>query len=82
MTVALPDDVLRQAGLTERDVLVEAACRLFDTERVAFWPAAQIAGLSRVEFEIELRKRSIAIHRITPEHVSLERDALAKLEGG
>lgn len=63
MVVALPDDVLRQAGLDGRQILIEFACWLFDTERLDLWPAAQVAGLSRDEFEAELLNRRIAIYR-------------------
>ncbi|HKQ46851.1 MAG TPA: UPF0175 family protein [Phycisphaerae bacterium] len=63
MTVALPDNVLRQAGLDERQARIEFACWLFDSGRVDLWPAAQMAGLARVEFEAELLKRGIAIYR-------------------
>ena len=39
--------MLRQAGLTERNALVEFACRLFDAGKITLWSAAQLAGLDR-----------------------------------
>lgn len=72
MILHLREDILKQAGITEREALVEFACRLFDAEKLELWPAAQLAGLSRVAMEGELHKRNIAIYRPTVE--DLERD--------
>lgn len=80
MTITIPDDILRQAGLSEQQAVVEFACRLFDAGKLSLWPAARMAGLSRVEFEAELRSRGIGIYRITPDDVALEAEALRKLE--
>ena len=46
-TLVVPDEVLRQAGLSEREALLEFACRLFDAGRLSLWSAAQLAGLDR-----------------------------------
>lgn len=77
MPVTIPDDVLRQAGLTEAEALIEIACRLFDAGKLTLWPAAQLAGLSRIAFIGELQRRSIPAFRVTLE--DLEHD-LAVLE--
>ena len=63
MPLTIPDDLLRQAGLTEREALVEFACRLFDAGRLTLWSAAKGAGLTRTEFEGELLRRKIPIYR-------------------
>jgi hypothetical protein len=34
MTITIPDDILRDAGLTEREALIELACRLYDAEKI------------------------------------------------
>lgn len=65
MMLVLPDDPLRQAGLDEQQARLEFACWLFDSGRIDLWPAAQVAGLSRPEFEAELLRRGIAIHHYT-----------------
>jgi predicted HTH domain antitoxin len=59
---------MQQAGLTEREALVEFACRLFDAGRLPLAPAARLAALSRAEMEDELGRRGIAIYRVTPEY--------------
>jgi predicted HTH domain antitoxin len=59
MPLVIPDDALREAGLSERDALIEFACRLFESGRLGLWGAAKLAGLSRVAFEGELLVRHI-----------------------
>lgn len=76
MTITVPEDVLRQAGLSEREALVEFACLLFDAERLDVFAGARLAGLSRNEFESELRARRIAIYRPTLQDI--EEDAAAE----
>ena len=79
MPLQIPDEILRQAGLTEREALVEFACRLFDAEKLTLWQAAQMAGLSRVQLEKELRQRGIAIYRPTLEDFAQDLKALKRL---
>ena len=67
MPIVIPDEILQQTGLTEREFRIEIACRLFDIEKLYLWPAAKLAGLSRMEMEHELAKRDIPIYRITEE---------------
>ena len=80
MTLTIPEDILKQAGLTERDALVEFACRLFDARKLSLWAAARLATLSRGEMEEELRERGIPVYRITPEYWAGEMRALAHLK--
>jgi predicted HTH domain antitoxin len=63
MPVVISDETLRDAGLTERDALVEIACRLFGAGKLALWPAANLAGMNRVTFEKALSDRQIAVYR-------------------
>jgi predicted HTH domain antitoxin len=79
MPLTLSDEVLQQAGMTPEEARIEIACRLFDAEKLALWPAAQLAQLSRVEFEAELIKRKIPIYRLTLEELIAEQKALDEL---
>lgn len=79
MPLIIPDEVLQQAGLTEREALLEFACRLFDIGKLALWPAAKLARLSRVEFEDELHKRKIPIYRPTVEDLNHDLAVLDRL---
>jgi predicted HTH domain antitoxin len=80
MPVTIPDEVLREAGLNEREAIIEIACRLFDAGKLALWPAAKLAGQTRPEFEQELRQRKIAIYRPTLEDLSADLRSLNQLE--
>ncbi len=79
MPLTLSDEVLKQAGLTEQEARVEIACRLFDAGKLDLWPAAQLAGMTRVNFEAELLNRKIPIYRLTVDDLVSEQAALDKL---
>jgi predicted HTH domain antitoxin len=81
MPVVIPADVLQKAGLSERELLTELACRPFDIEKLDLWPTAQLAGLTRVEMESELRKRNIPIYRPTVEDLMVDLETLKHLRG-
>jgi predicted HTH domain antitoxin len=80
MPLIISDETLEQLGLSAQDALVEFACRLFDAGRLGLWAAAQLAGLSRVVFENELRSRGIAIYR--PKAADLEKEIKAMKDLG
>jgi len=67
MTLHIPDDVLRQAGMTEGEAIVELACRLFETGRLSLFFASKLAGVSQPEFEDILLERKIPIYRYSSE---------------
>ncbi|HLQ45749.1 MAG TPA: UPF0175 family protein [Planctomycetaceae bacterium] len=79
MTLTIPDGTLQSAGMTEREMQIEIACRLFDAGKLHLWPAAQLAGMSRGEFEEELALRNIAIYRPTVEDLDLDLRNMPKL---
>ncbi len=79
MPVIISDETLEKAGMTEREAIVEIACRLFDAGKLHLWPAAQMAGLSRGHFEEELTNRKIPIYRPTLEDLAEEMAALKRL---
>ena len=79
MPLTLSDDVLKQAGMTADEARVEIACRLFDADKLALWPAAQMAELSRIQFEGELMKRKIPMYRLSLDDLLAEQKALDEL---
>lgn len=81
MTFTIPDDILRLAGLTEREAIVEFACRLFDAQKLDLHTAGRLAGLSRAEMERELMARHIAVFRPTVEEFESDIRTLDELEG-
>jgi predicted HTH domain antitoxin len=75
MPVVIPDETLRDAGLTEREALIEIACRLFAAGKLALWPAAKLARENRAAFEQALRERQIAVY--CPDELDLADDIAA-----
>lgn len=67
MQLTIPDDILKEAGLTDRDALVEFACRLFDAGRLSKSAAARLCALERLAFEAELHRRGLAVYRTSVE---------------
>jgi predicted HTH domain antitoxin len=80
MPAVIPDEVLQQAGLTEREALIEIACRLFETGKLPLWPAAQLAGLSRSHMEGELIARGIPVYRYTEEDLKNDLQMIQQYE--
>lgn len=79
MPLTIPDELLQEAGLSERDALVEIACRLFDAGKLTLWSAAKWAGLTRTAFEEELLRRRIPIYRPGPDDLADDLKALDQL---
>lgn len=79
MALHISSDQLREAGLDERGALIEFACRLFQAKKLTLWPAARLAGLSRVEMERELRERGIAAYAPTVKDLREDLDSLERI---
>jgi predicted HTH domain antitoxin len=62
MTIQLPEEILRSAGLTEREIVIELAVHLYGERRISFHQAVKISGLNRLEFEGELHRRKISLY--------------------
>ncbi len=75
----IPDEILKLAGLSEREAMVEFACRLFDAGKLPLWPAAKLAALSRVEMQAALRQRRIAVYRPTLQDFAEDMAAVKEL---
>ena len=79
MPVIIPDETLHAANLTERDAKIEIACRLFDAGKLTIGHAAQLAGLTEIEFENELHARGLPRFRYTAEMLDEDVETLKKL---
>jgi predicted HTH domain antitoxin len=79
MPVVISDETLTEAGLSEREAVVEFACRLFDAGKLTLWSGARLAHLSRVQFERELLARQIALYRPTVAELEADLEALNRL---
>ena len=76
MPLTITDEQLRAMEMSEREALIEIACRMFDAQKLTFHAAMTMAGLDRLEFEHALRARGISIYRPTPDELRREVDAL------
>jgi predicted HTH domain antitoxin len=79
MPLTISDETLQKAGMSADEARVEIACRLFDAGKLELWPAAQLAQMSRSEFEGELLERKIPIYRPTLEDIKGELEAFEQL---
>ncbi|CAN5263886.1 hypothetical protein BH10ACI1_BH10ACI1_25890 [soil metagenome] len=62
MIVEIPDQVIKQSGLSSREILLKVALILFQEERLTLGQASKLAGLHQFEFQKELAKREISVH--------------------
>ena len=79
-TFTISDEILREAGLSEREALVEFACRLFDAGKLTLWWAAKMADLDRNGIEDALLERGIAIYRPQPADLAEDLATLRRLK--
>ncbi len=79
MPLTITDQLLAEAGFSERDALIEIACRLYDAGKLTMPAATRWAGLSRTQFEEELLRREIAITRPTSEDLKQDLQTLRQL---
>lgn len=64
MPLVIPDELLQELGLDEREARIEIACRLFDAGKLSKASAGRLAGLSRPDFEAALIERGLPWVRI------------------
>jgi predicted HTH domain antitoxin len=62
MPVALPDELLRSTGLTESELKIELALKLFQQERLTLGQAALLAELPQLDLQRLLASRRIPLH--------------------
>ncbi len=76
MPVLLDDELLADAGLSEREARIEIACRLYDAGRLTMPQATRWARLTRTEFEAALLERELPLIRVDEAYWQQERIAL------
>lgn len=82
MPPIISDDVLKSAGLTEREAAIEIACRLYAGQILAQPDAARLCGLPRAEFEAELTRRGLPLYTYTREALESDLAAVQALREG
>ena len=56
------EDLSRETGLSEPEIRLELAVRLFELERLTLGQASRLAGLSQFSFQDILGQRHISVH--------------------
>ena len=79
MPVTIEDELLAEAGLSEREARAEIACRLFEAGKLTLPAATRWSGLSRSEFEGEALRRHIPLYRPEPEDLAKDLAVLDRL---
>ena len=79
MPVTLSDELLAEAGLSEREAKLEIACRLYDAGKLTMPQATRWAGIARVEFEAALLERQLPLVRIEQRYWQQELHSLERL---
>ncbi len=64
MIIEIPEDIWKAAGLTEKECRIELATHLYGERRISIAQALQLSGLSRLDFEGELRNRKISLYTV------------------
>lgn len=62
MPVAIPDEVLEAARMTEEEMRQEFAVFLFQQEKLTLAQASRFAGMTPLEFQHLLASRRIPLH--------------------
>jgi len=62
MSVTIPDEVLRSAGMSADDFRREVAVLLFQQERMTLAQAARFTGMDRLRFQRLIADRGICVH--------------------
>jgi predicted HTH domain antitoxin len=75
----VPEDVLRQIGATDREVLIEIACRLYETQTLPFDRAARFAGTDLNVFADACAARKIPVYWYTAEHLRSDLETLDRM---
>lgn len=79
MLLLIPDEILTDAGLSERDAAIEFACRLYDASRLTMPAATRWTGLTRTEFEEELLRRNLPLIRVDDDYWQQELESMLHL---
>ena len=62
MSLVIPDETLRYAGMSEAELREEIAILLFQKERLTLGQASQLAQVSQLQFQRLLADRKIPLH--------------------
>ena len=79
MALVISDEFLTSSKLTEQEVWLELSLLLYQKRRISLGKAAELAGLSRLQMQAEMKRRNIFLN-ITPEDLKKDLDNLRALD--
>jgi predicted HTH domain antitoxin len=62
MALVITDEEIKRTGLSEKELRLEIAVHLFETDIFTLGKAAEFCGLHKMEMQMELAKRKIPLH--------------------
>jgi len=80
MPIVIPNEWLTEAGLSEREALVEIACRLYDAGKLTMPQATRWAGVTRTELESALWERGLPLIRVDDHYWQQDLETLERLQ--
>jgi predicted HTH domain antitoxin len=76
LSIQYPDDLFAASGKSretlERELSLDLAVRLFEKGSVSLGKAAQLAGLSKIDFMAELSRSNITVINLDSEEIEAE----------
>jgi predicted HTH domain antitoxin len=62
MALVITDEVLQKTNLSEKELLTDIACYLYEKKKLSMGKAKELAGLNQLQFQAALAEREIDIH--------------------
>jgi len=62
MSLIIPDEIVKAAGMNEDELKKEIAVHLFEKERLTLGQAASLAEMDYLQFQHLLASREISVH--------------------
>ncbi|MBK8565694.1 MAG: UPF0175 family protein [Saprospiraceae bacterium] len=60
--LTIPSEYIKATRMTEAELLLEVAVRLFQKEKLSIGQAARLSGMPQYQFQMLLASRGISLH--------------------
>ena len=80
MPVVIPGEVREHTGLSDRELLIEIACRLYDAQLIPKGVCTRLTGMTHDEFNEQLALRNLPIIRLDDDDIRQEFESLGLWE--
>ncbi len=62
MNLAIPDDIILAAGVSEAELKLEIAMALYQEKKLSMGKARRLAGMDLIQFQKEIASRGICVN--------------------